>query len=145
MPIALEELEKLIGTSFPGGRYTIEPYRHWLMTDAVGDMPTSSGAANPMEIYHGAMGGLGITLDELFAMVGSSAADGPMFGEAEIEQVLPLLVGDTYDVRGGITGIVRKEGKSGVFDILTFKLELMNEAGEIAGRSTNSFVFPRRD
>ena len=91
------------------------------------------------------LGGLGITLDELFALVGSSAADGPMFGEAEIEQVLPLRVGDTYDVRGGITGIVRKEGKSGVFDILTFKLELVNEAGEIAGISTNSFVFPRRD
>ena len=146
MPITLAELESLIGTSFPGGRYTIEPYRHWLMTDAVGDTPASSGVASPMEVYHGAMGGLGLTIGELFALVGSSAADGPMFGEAEIEQRIPLLIGETYEIRGGITSIVRKEGKrAGVFDIVTFRVELVTADGEVAGVATNSFVFPRRD
>jgi hypothetical protein len=145
VPIPLEELERLVGTSFPGGRYTIEPYRHWLMADAVGEAPASSGKAGPMQIYFGAMAGLGLTLDELFALVGSSAADGPMFGEAEIEQRRPLRIGETYDVRGGITGIVRKEGRrAGVFDILTFRLELVGDDGEVAGVATNSFVFPRR-
>jgi hypothetical protein len=146
VPIPVEELEQLIGTSFPGGRYTIEPYRHWLMTDAVEQAPSSSGPASPMEVYFGAMAGLGLSLDELFALVGASAADGPMFGEAEIEQRLPLRIGETYDVRGGITGIVRKEGRrAGVFDIVTFRLELVDAAGEVAGVCTNSFVFPRRD
>lgn len=146
MPVSVEELEQLVGTSFPGGRYTIEPYRHWLTADVVGDAPTSSGAASPMQIYFGAMAGLGLTLDELFALVGSSAADGPMFGEAEIEQRRPLRIGETYDVRGGITGIVRKEGRrAGVFDILTFRMELVDAEGEVAGVATNSFVFPRRD
>jgi hypothetical protein len=146
VPIPVEELEQLVGTSFPGGRYTIEPYRHWLTADAVGDAPTSSGTASPMQIYFGAMAGLGLTLDELFALVGSSAADGPMFGEAEIEQRRPLRIGETYDVRGGITGIVRKEGRrAGIFDILTFRLELVDSEGEVAGVATNSFVFPRRD
>jgi hypothetical protein len=146
VPIPLERLEGLIGTAFPGGTYTIEPYRHWLMADAVGDLPRSTGPASPMEIYFGAMGGLGLGLEELFALVGSSSADGPMFGEAEIEQHLPLRIGETYEVRGGITGVVRKQGKrAGVFDIVTFQLELVNAAGEVAGISTNSFVFPRRD
>lgn len=146
MPVPPADLERLIGFSFPGGKYTIEPYRHWLMSDAVGEVPASAGPASPMEIYFGAMGGFGLSLDELFALVGASSADGPMFGEAEIEQRLPLQIGATYDVRGDITGIVRKEGKrAGVFDILTFRLELVNAAGEVAGVSTNSFVFPRRD
>ena len=144
--MSLEALEALVGTGFPGGTYTIEPYRHWLMNDAVGDVPTTSGAASPMEIYYGGMGGLGLTLDELFALAGSTAADGPMFGEAEIEQRKPLQVGETYSVRGGITGATRKEGRrAGVFDIVTFRLELVDPDGEVAGVATNSFVFPRRD
>ena len=145
MPISVEELEALKGRSFPGGTYTIEPYRHWLMNDAVGDAPTTSGPASPMEIYYGAMGGLGLTLDELFAIAGATAADGPMFGEAEIEQRRPLEVGETYTVRGAFTDVVRKEGRrAGVFDIVTFQLELVAPDGEVAGVSTNSFVFPRR-
>jgi hypothetical protein len=146
VPVPLGDLEALVGTSFPGGTYTIEPYRHWLMADAVGEAPSSTGAAGPMEIYFGAMGGLGLSLDELFALVGSSSADGPMFGEAEIEQRIPLRIGESYEVRGGITGVVRKEGRrAGVFDIVTFRLELVGADGEVAGVSTNSFVFPRRD
>ena len=47
---------------------------------------------------------------------------------------------------GGITGVVRKEGrKAGVFDIVTFRLELVGEDGTLAAVSTNSFIFPRRD
>ena len=146
MPISLERLEALIGTSFPGGTYTIEPYRHWLMNDAVGDVPSTEGTASPMEIYYGAMGGLGLTLDELFALAGATAADGPMFGEAEIEQRRPLQVGETYTVRGAFTDVVRKEGRrAGVFDIVTFRLELVAPDGEVSAVSTNSFVFPRRD
>ena len=146
MRISSEALDDLVGTSFPGGTYTVEPYRHWLMNDAVGDVPSTSGSASPMEIYYGAMGGLGLTLDELFALAGATAADGPMFGEAEIEQRKPLQVGGTYTVRGGITGAVRKEGRrAGVFDSDTFRLELVDGEGEVAGVSTNSFVFPRRD
>ena len=143
--MTVEALEALVGTDFPGGTYTIEPYRHWLMNDAVGDVPSTSGTASPMEIYYGAMGGLGLTLDELFALAGATAADGPMFGEAEIEQRRPLRVGDTYTVRGGITGVARKEGRrAGVFDIVTFRLELIDADDEVAGVATNSFVFPRR-
>ena len=146
MQISLEELEALKGQSFPGGTYTIEPYRHWLMNDAVGDIPSTSGPASPMEIYYGAMGGLGLTLDELGALAGATAADGPMFGEAELEQRRPLQVGETYTVRGAVTDVVRKEGRrAGVFDIVTFQLELVAPDGEVAGVSTNSFVFPRRD
>ena len=141
----VQELEDLVGKPLPGGRYTVEPYRHWLMLDAVGARPTRSGTAHPMEAYYGALAGMGISVDDLFGLVGASAEDGPMFGEAEIELHRPLQVGATYDVTGAITSIQRKEGRrAGVFDIVGFRLELRGDDGELHAVSANSFIFPRR-
>ena len=146
MAITVAELEALVGKPFPGGSYTIEPYRHWLMQDAVGGPAAREGDASPMEVYYGALAGMGLSVDELFALVGATADDGPMFGEAGIDVRRSLVIGETYRVTGGITGVVRKEGrKAGVFDIVTFRLELVGEDGELAAVSTNSFIFPRRD
>jgi hypothetical protein len=140
-----QELLAIVGTPFPGGNFTIEPYEHWLMCDCVGAEPVRSGIANPMYIYYGALGGMGISLDELFAWVGATADDGVMFGEAQIDVMHPLQIGDTYTVDGKITDIVRKSGKrAGVFDIVTFALDVTETDGPRAGTSTNSFVFPRR-
>jgi hypothetical protein len=145
MAITAEELERLVGHSFPGGKYTIEPYKHWLRQDAIGAKPRREGVAHPMEAYYGCMAGMGMSVDDLFKLVGATADDGPMFGEAEIELRRPLRVGHTYKVSGGITGITRKEGrKAGVFDIVAFRLEMQDEDGETAAVSTNSFIFPRR-
>lgn len=144
--MALQELEALVGEPFPGGSYTIEPFRHWLFVDASGASPTRQGIAHPMEVYYGALAGMGLSVDELFALVGATAEDGPMFGEATIELSTPLQVGATYSVSGSIVGITRKEGrKAGVFDIVTFRLELAGEDGAVAAVSTNSFIFPRRE
>ncbi len=144
--MALQDLEALVGKPFPGGSYTIEPYRHWLFVDASGARPTTDGPAHPMEVYYGALAGMGISVDELFALVGASADDGPMFGEATLEVETPLAVGASYDVTGSIVGVTRKEGrKAGVFDIVTFRLELAGADGAVAAVSTNSFIFPRRD
>ena len=141
-----EQLMSVIGWEFPGGTFTIEPYEHWLMCDAVGTEPTRRGVANPMYVYYGALGGMGISLDELFAKVGATADDGVMFGEAGIDVYRPLEIGSTYTVAGRITDIVRKSGKrAGVFDIVTFVLALTDESGTTVGESTNSFVFPRRE
>lgn len=145
MTITVEELEALVGTSFPGGTYTIEPYEHWLMTDAFGSTPSRDGSAHPMYAYYGALAGMGMSVDDLFARVGASADDGPMFGEAGIEVLKPLEIGATYTVTGGFESVVRKEGrKAGVFDIVGFRLELRDAGGELAAVSTNSFIFPRR-
>lgn len=144
--MALQELEALIGKPFPGGSYTIEPYRHWLFVDASGGAPTREGTAHPMEVYYGALAAMGVSVDELFALVGATADDGPMFGEATIELERQLEVGATYGVSGSIVGVTRKEGrKAGVFDIVTFRLELSDTEGAVAAVSTNSFIFPRRD
>lgn len=145
MTIPIEELEALVGTSFPGGTYTIEPYEHWLMTDAFGAEPSRAGTAHPMYAYYGALAGMGMSVDDLFVRVGATADDGPMFGEAGIEVLKPLQIGATYTVTGAFESVQRKEGrKAGVFDIVAFRLALRDADGELAAVSTNSFIFPRR-
>jgi hypothetical protein len=97
-----------------------------------------------MYVYYAALGGMGVSLDEFFAVVEASADDGVMFGEAEISVIEPLKIGSTYRVDGEITSAVRKAGKrAGVFDIVSFELKLTLSERHLA-TSTNSFVFPRR-
>lgn len=138
-------LMSVVGHRFPGGRFTVAPYEHWLTCDVVGAPPSREGVAHPMFVYYAALGGMGINLDALFGLVGAVADDGVMFGEAAIDIITPLQVGATYDIRGAVTDIVRKQGRrAGVFDVVTFALDVVDTAGTVVGRSTNSFVFPRR-
>jgi hypothetical protein len=143
--ISAAELQGIVGHRFPGGQCRVEPYRNWLTCDAVHSPVPLDGVAHPMFCYYGALAGMGISLDELFALVGATADDGVMFGEAEIKLCRPLRVGESFAVRGSITGAERKQGRrAGVFDIVSFRLELVDDRGQVAGVSTNSFVFPRR-
>jgi len=142
--IELTEMEKLVGYAFAGGSYTVEPYEHWLTCDVVLAPPTFEGVAHPLYVYMAALAGMGLSVDGLFRLCHATAADGPMFGECGTEIIRPLLVGGTYDVQGGITGVVRKTGqRTGTFDIVSFRLELVDGLG-VAAVSRNSFVFPRR-
>lgn len=141
--IGLDELEAVVGSRFPGGRVRIEPHEHWLACDAVQAAPTSEGPAHPMFGYYVALRGMGMSLDELFAKVGASSDSGVMFGEATLELWRPLAVGGEYGVRGEIVAAERKRGRrAGVFDLVTFRLEVCDDAGP-AAVSTNTFVFPR--
>jgi hypothetical protein len=138
-------LSEVVGHTYPGGAFTIVPHEHWLTCDAVEAEPTRTGIAHPMYVYYAALGGMGISLDELFALLDASADDGVMFGEAGIDIRTPLAVGATYGVRGEITAAVRKSGRrAGVFDIVTFVLDVLADDGAVVATSTNGFVFPRR-
>jgi hypothetical protein len=144
--IELDDLEKIVGTPFPGGRFTIEPYEHWLLCDVVQSARPENGLAHPLYVYNAALAGMGISVDELFTMCGATAEDGPMFGEHETEIREPLLVGGSYDVTGRVTKVDRKQGrKAGVFDLVYFELDVTDpDSGEVKAVCRNSFVFPRR-
>jgi hypothetical protein len=144
--IELSELEAKVGTPFPGGTFTIEPYEHWLLCDVVQSERPANGVAHPLYVYNAALAGAGVSVDEIFAMFGATAADGPMFGEHETEIRRPLKVGATYDVSGRVTAVDRKQGrKAGVFDLAYFELDISDpDTGEVVGVCRNSFVFPRR-
>ncbi|MEQ8716742.1 MAG: MaoC family dehydratase N-terminal domain-containing protein [Acidimicrobiales bacterium] len=147
MPIPdLDELNTMVGHELPGGTYELEDYKDWLTRDVVGATPAVDGVALPMFCYYAAIAGMGVSIDGLFQLVDATADSGVMFGEAEIDIRKPFRLGETYSVKGRITEIKRKEGrKAGVFDIVTFVLDVVDSSGEVAGVSTNAFVFPRRD
>jgi hypothetical protein len=146
--ITEEELEALVGTAFPGGTYTVEPYVNWLTCDCVlAPQIATSGAAHPLLVYMAGQAGIGLSLAELFTLCRASSEDGPMLGEWGMQINRPLQVGAEYAVSGGITDVVRKTGKkTGVFDVVRFGIELRPAAGspEPDALLHSSFIYPRR-
>jgi hypothetical protein len=150
MPFGADELAAQVGREFPGGTYTIEPWRAWLVADAVLAQPPSLKAAegevaHPLFAWMAATAAMGITWDELFAWFGATAADGPVFGEHETTLHRPLRIGATYRVSGRIVSAERKVGRrTGPFDVVGYALDLHDADGPVA-TCWNSIVFPRRD
>lgn len=143
--ITEDELRGIVGRPLPGGEYTIEPYVDWLVHDVVESPLRDGSVAHPLFGFIATLRGKGIELDELFAICGASAADGPMFGEHETELLRPLEVGETYTVSGEFVSAERKQGRrTGIFDIVAFRLVLTDSRGRTAATAYNSFVFPRR-
>jgi hypothetical protein len=146
--ITEEELKELVGTPFPGGTYTIEPYVNWLTCDCVlAPELATSDAAHPLLVYMAGQAGIGLSLAELFALCRASSDDGPMLGEWGMAVNRPLQVGDEYS--GEITEAVRKTGKkTGVFDVVRFEIELRSTVGmdtaEPDALLHSSFIYPRR-
>jgi hypothetical protein len=157
----LDQLESLPGRAFPGGSFLITAQEDATMRDVVGAPPCAGDVAHPIWMFAGPQRSMGITIDELFGWCGSTAAEGPMLGETRLTMPGPLRIGRRYAVTGGIVAAARKQGRrAGVFDIVTFELNLVSAgpagsgpagsgpAGPAAGitgwRSRTSFVFPRR-
>ena len=143
--IPLEQMQELVGRKLPGGSFDVEHYRNWLTNDVIGSPQRGDDLAHPMFCYYAATGGMGISIAELFDLAHISAAEGPMFGECDMEVRVPMRTGVTYDVRGEITDVKRKRGGAiGTFDLLTFRLEVVAPDSEVVGVCTNSFVLPRK-
>jgi hypothetical protein len=139
------ELAAIVGRALPGGEYTITVHSNWIASDAV-EGPPPGEFAHPLFVYLAAARGKGMTWDEVFAVCGATADDGPMFGEHETEVRRPLRVGETVTLAGEFTSALRKRGrKAGVFDVIAFELRLTGADGEVAAVTRNSIVYPRRD
>ncbi|MFD1210816.1 hypothetical protein ACFQ36_02015 [Arthrobacter sp. GCM10027362] len=139
-----ESIRAQTGRRFPGGTYTVEPYRAWLLADATADQP-GDAAAHPLHAWLAATAGMGLAWDELFAWFGATAEDGPMFGEHETALHRPVQAGRCYRVSGGIVSVVRKRGRTAcLFDLVEYQLELHDETdGGHVATCWNSIVFPR--
>lgn len=142
--VPFEKMQALVGRELPGGSFDLEHYRNWLTNDVIGSPQRGDNLAHPMFCYYAAMGGMGLSVAGLFELAHTSASDGPMFGECDMEVRAPLRTGVTYAVRGEIIDVKRKQGGAiGTFDLMTFRLEVVAPDGEIAGVCTNSFICPR--
>ena len=137
-----EELAALVGTAFPGGAFTFEPWWVHLVNDCA-LAPPSDGAASPVFAFLAGTAAMGMSWEEMWAIFGATEADGPMAGETATEIFEPLRTGATYAVSGEIVSAVRKRGaRTGVFDLVGYRLELRDT--RVAARCTSSIIFPRR-
>lgn len=140
-----DELAATVGRRFPGGRARIERHVDWLLRDALGCAQATDGVLHPTVAFLAAQGGVGLELEEVFAMFGSSSADGPMLGEWSVDFARPLRVDVEYAVRAVVESATRKRGaRTGVFDLVTALIELIGPDGEVHAAVRPTYVFPRR-
>lgn len=145
-PPELRELrERLVGFRFPDGATVVRSHEAWLGHEAMlapDDGDNQLTALWPLIV---GMRGMGTSVAELCELAEMGSDDSVMFGELEITQTAPLVVDTQYSVQGEILDVVRRVGKrSGVFDVVTFELQLLTPCGASAATVTNSFVFVRR-
>lgn len=133
-----------VGHRFPGGTVRIEPYVDWLVCDMAGADRADDGLAHPTVAFLAATEGLGVGLDELFALFGASAADGPMLGEWAVDFAEPLRPGIDYDVLAEVEDVRRRTGGSGTFDLATLKIEIVGPDFAVHATMRPTYVFPRR-
>jgi hypothetical protein len=140
-----DELKRrLVGRRFPGGTFRVESYERWLSHDAMQASGIDAPLLHPVWVLLGALRGMGMTIDDLIELAGSTADEGVVFGETILEQTRPLASNETYLVHGSITDLKRRESRrAGVIDLLTFRLQIDDELGAQVAASTQTFIFPR--
>jgi hypothetical protein len=137
-------IERFIGTEFPESRYTIDPAKHALFLKAVDGIPSAEGRAHPIMHFIATHAGKSVSFAQLMVLIDAPIDAGALFGQEDLEIFRPLRVGETVTVRGGIVDAKSKSGaKTGAFDTVTTSIELVDEAGEIACRSLETYIIPR--
>lgn len=140
-----DDLRARVGHRFPGGTVRIEPYVDWLVRDMTGaPPPDAGGVTHPTVAFLAATEGLGVGLEEVFALFGSSSGDGPLLGEWAVEFAQPLRAGVVYDVTAEVEDVRSRTGTSGTFDLATVKMELMGPDWDVHATVRPTYVFPRR-
>jgi hypothetical protein len=142
--MAVAGLEELPGTVLPAGSFTISASENADLAGVLEGPVPAGEAAHPLWAYIATQRGIDIGITELCALADFDVADGPMLGSTKLTYGEPLQVGVEYAVQGEVVDIVRKEGRSGTFDILTFRERLLDPEGEEAASATNTFILPRR-
>jgi hypothetical protein len=139
-----QDYSHLAGHEFPGGSYELPGYQIWLWADAVQADPRDPHAHPEIAYMIGLHGG-GASIADIMALLGADADSGVMFGELSFEFAGPILADRTYEVRGRVLSVDRKEGrKAGVFDLATFVHELTAAGDSMpTTRIEHVWVFPR--
>jgi hypothetical protein len=137
------DLEALIGTELPNGRFRIDPDDHRRAMAIVGRPDHDSPVAHPVYGHIALNGGMGIDRADFFALCGSTLRSGALLGRAEATLHRPLLIGAEYTVGSRIAAAERKQGSSGLFDLVTVHLTGRDETGALVAEMDETYVFLR--
>ena len=123
-------MRALVGHRFPGGRYRVEHWENFLLSEATGIQPLPDGLAHPAHLFHVAINGVGTSITQLFqlAEAGPGTQVSPDYYDWRIKQ--PLREDESYSLAGGITDFTRsvREG-SPTRDSFLYEIDLDDAAG----------------
>ena len=120
----------VVGHRFPGGRYRIEHWENFLLSDATGIEPLSGGLAHPVHLFHVAINGVGTSIGELFELAGSRLGAPVTIDWYDWRIQRPLREDETYSLSGGVTEFERTEPDRGpAFDSFTYEIALDGSHG----------------
>ncbi len=143
MSITEAEMLSLIGHRFPGGRYRIEHWENWLLTDCTGAEQLPDRLVHPIALFHVPILGSGMTITKLFELGQASGAGSVGLDGYDWEYLQPLREDVDYIIEGGITSVERRTTDTGqVYDAVAFTIELF-DGDELAARITNRWRFRR--
>lgn len=146
MTVTLVQMEALVGARFPGGNYTVERWENVLMHDVVEFPPSSDGVVHPIGLFHVPLAACGWNYRQIFEVCQAESDEAVRAGEYTWELLAPMREGVTYDVDGEFTDVERKQGRRGVFDKVTFRLDMTDRSTGVRTASvTNSWLFLRSD
>jgi hypothetical protein len=138
------ELRSLVGHRFAGGRYRIEDWENWLLTDCTGRDPLPDGLAHPIVLFHVPILGVGTSITELFELGGVSGPGSVGLEGYDWEYFGPLHEDVEYRMEGGIVSVERITDDAGrSVDRMAFEITLFDEADRTAARITNRWVLRR--
>ena len=145
MAVAVEELESLVGTRFPGGTYTIERWENILLSDVMASEPLPDDVAHPAYLFHMPLAGVGVTIADMFRLCRAESDEAVRAGEYGCDLYRPLRVGSTYRMSGGIVGAERKQRRrGGLMDFVTFQIDVRDDAdGEPVATTTSTWILLR--
>ena len=144
----VEEIRALVGYEFPGGKYTVQHWENFLLTECTGSEPLPDGLVHPVVLFHMPILGANTTIGGMFAL-GQAESDFSIGIESydwEIE--LPLHEDVEYSVSGRVTEADRVEGPlrgglRGAYDRMQFRFELHEPDGDFAASSTITWTYRR--
>jgi hypothetical protein len=138
------ELQSLVGHRFAGGRYRIEHWENWLLTDCTGRDPLPDGLVHPIVLFHVPILGVGTSITELFELGGVSGPGSVGLEGYDWEYFGPLHEDVEYRMEGGIVSVERTTDDAGrTVDRMAFEITLFDESDRTAARITNRWVLRR--
>jgi hypothetical protein len=140
------QLQSLVGHRFAGGRYRIEHWENWLLTECTGREPLPDRLVHPIVLFHVPILGVGTSITELFELGGVAGPGSVGLEGYDWEYFRPLREGVPYDTQGGIVSAESRTTEAGRrYDRVAFSIELAEPDGELAARVTNTWRFYRAD
>lgn len=145
MSISVEELtQRLAGKALPGGSIVVEPHESAIVDDALRADDNAEGLAHPFWFIVTSLRCMGISVDELCALAAQEDGDVLLFGQCDVVQRQPMLVGSSYTAAASIAAVGSTTTRDGSrLDNVDVAVHIHDDAATSVGTVTSRYLFKR--